>query len=70
MGNPSLTRETKVNSHPVSLLLVTVCGQIGSHTAAFPEPELYRLLPGELVLAASEGGYTVHPNGRKLFRAG
>ena len=34
---------------------MTECGQIGSHAAAFPEPELYRLQPGELVLAASEG---------------
>ena len=32
--------------------LVTACGQIGSHVAAFPEPKLYRLQPGELVLAA------------------
>lgn len=29
------------------------CGPISSHAAAFPEPELYRLQPGELVLAAS-----------------
>lgn len=34
--------------------LVTACGQIGSHAADFPEPKLYRLQPGELVLAASE----------------
>lgn len=34
---------------------MTACGQIGSHAAAFPEPELYRLQPGELILAASEG---------------
>jgi hypothetical protein len=35
--------------------LVTACGQISSHAVVFPEPELYRLKPGELVLAASEG---------------
>ncbi len=34
--------------------LVTACGQSSSHVVAFPEVELYRLLPGELVLAASE----------------
>ena len=34
--------------------LVTACGQISSRAAAFPEPELYRLRPGELVLAADE----------------
>ena len=34
--------------------LETACGQIGSHAVAFPEQELYRLQPGELVLAASE----------------
>ena len=34
--------------------LVTACGLNGSHAAAFPEPELYRLQPGELILAAAE----------------
>lgn len=34
--------------------LVTACGQNGSHAVALPEAELYRLQPGEMVLAASE----------------
>ena len=34
--------------------LLTACGQIGSRAVAFPEPELYRLQSGELVLATSE----------------
>lgn len=34
--------------------LVAACGQSGSHAAAFPEVEQYRLQPGEMVLAASE----------------
>jgi len=34
--------------------LVTACGQNSSHAVALPEPEIYRLQPGELILAASE----------------
>lgn len=35
--------------------LATACGLSSTHAAAFPKPALYRLQPGELVLAASEG---------------
>ncbi len=34
--------------------LVTACGLSSSHVVAFPEVELYRLQPGELILASSE----------------
>jgi hypothetical protein len=34
--------------------LVTACGPKSSHAVALPEPEIFRLKPGELVLAATE----------------
>lgn len=34
--------------------LVAACGQNSSHAVAFPTPEIYRLKPGELILAALE----------------
>ena len=45
--------------HKLSLILflsslVAACGQIDSRAVAFPEPELYRLQSGELILAATE----------------